>query len=118
MAANRATSSKFRWTYSSTMIGLLQPTALRHERRRRWSIENPGHIERTAFTPLRSQAGVLGAVKIRPSDDFVPRLAGGSAALLNGAGTAYGASESALGATVPAAGSGDRGGGGGSTGGP
>ena len=120
MAANRAASNKFRRTYSSTVIGVLRPAARRGELRRRWSIVDPGHIFGMAFTPPRSHARVLRAVKTHPSDDFVPRSAGGSAALPNGAGAAYDALESALGAAVLAAGSGQRryGRRGGSIGGP
>ena len=109
-AANRAESNRFRQTYSSTVTGGLRPAARRRERRRRWSIEDPGYIDRTELTPLCNQARAVGAVKTRPNDEVAPRPAGGSAARLDCA--AYGATRSALGAAVPAAGSGDMGGGG------
>ena len=118
MAANRAASNKFRQTYSSNVIGYSRPAARRREWCWRWSIDDPGHIDRMAFKPPRSHAGVLGAVNTRPSDDVVPHPAGKSAALPNGPGAAYDASESALGAVVPAARNSDMGGGEGSTEGP
>ena len=98
------------------MTGGLRPAARRRERHRRWSIEDPGQIDRTELTPLHNQARVLGAMKTRPSDEGAPRPAGGSSAKLDG--DRYGPSESALGGAVAAAGSGNMGGGGNSPGGP
>ena len=94
-AANRAASNRFRRTYSSTVTGGLRPVARRRERWRRWSIEDPGHIDRTELTPLRHQAGAVGAVKTRPNDEVASRPAGGSAVRLDGAasggtGSAFG----------------------------
>ena len=96
--------------------GGLRPAARRRERRRRWSIEVPGHIDCMELTPLRNQAGAVGAVMTRPNDEVAPLPAGGGPARLDGA--AYGATGSALGDAVPAAGSGYMGSGGSSTGGP
>ena len=97
------------------MIGGLRPAERRRERRQRWSIEDPGHIDSTDLTSLCNQAGVLGAVKTRPNDEVAPHPGGESAARLDRA--AYGTTESALGASVPAEGNGDMRGGGSSTGG-